>query len=100
MRVTINLAKGSGPGELMQVLQAVEARATPRSHLDPLTMLSAGIHKILALALNKLEELIRQYACQWVCDRADRLNEQRKKLQQTLFARLRITIGSIVVKSS
>jgi hypothetical protein len=100
MRVTINLAKGSGSRELMQVLQAVEAKATQRSHLDPLTLFSAVIHKILALALNKLEKVIRQYACQWVCDRADRLNEKRKKLQQTLFARLRITIGSIVVKSS
>lgn len=100
MRVTINLAKASGPRELVQVLQAVETKATRRSHLDPVTLFSAVIHKILALALNKLEEIIRQYACPWVCERADRLNEKRKKLQQTLLARLRITVGPVVVKPS
>jgi hypothetical protein len=101
MRVTINLAKGSGSRELMQVLQAVEARATRRSHLDPLTMLNVGIHKITALALKTLEVILSKVVD--YCGSSElraTVNKLWKRLLQTLFAGLRITIGLRIVKSS
>lgn len=101
MRVTIKLAKGSGSRELVQVLQAVEARATRRSHLDPLTILSAITDKLLVLTLNALEAILSKVVdyCGSSEQRA-KINKKWKVHLQTLLAGLRITIGLGIVKSS
>ena len=64
MRVTINLAKGSGPRELVEVLSAADAVKPERnSVLDPLDMLTAVVQGALTMALTGLESIIHRGVC-------------------------------------
>jgi len=100
MRVTINLAKGSGRRELVEVLRAADAvKPRRKSILDPVDLLTDVMQGVSTRALKGLERIIHQGVCRFVtCQRGSRLNTQRQKLQQELLAWLRITPGRMAVK--
>jgi hypothetical protein len=100
VRVTINLARGSGQRELVEVLRAADAvKPARRSSLNPLDFLTAVIHVALTQVLKRLEGMIRLSVCSYVtCRRGARLNNRRRELQQELLAWLRITPGRVAVK--
>jgi hypothetical protein len=100
MRVTINLAKGSKPRELVEVLRATEAIKPGRPPtLHPLDLLTAVVNRAVTLALRQLERIVHQYVCSYVThQRGARLNQTRLKLQQELLIWLRIPPGRGAVK--
>jgi hypothetical protein len=100
MRVTINLAKGSGPRELVEVLRATEAVKPSRRHnLDLLDLLNTGVQRGLSLALIGLEKAIHRQVCRWVThQRRARLLQTCRRFHQKLSDWLRITTGRPVVK--
>ena len=100
MRVTINLARGSGRRELVEVLRAADAvKPRRKSILDPVDLLTDVIQGALTRALKGLETIIHQGVCRLVTrQKGVRLNTQRQKLQQELLAWLRITPGRMAVK--
>ena len=100
VRVTINLAKGSGPRELVEVLRAAEVVKPNRRHsLDLLDLLTRGMQRALSLALIGLEKAIHRQVCRWVTlQRGARVRQTCRRFQQQLSDWLRITTGRLVVK--
>ena len=98
--MTINLAKGSGRRELVEVLRAADAvKPRRKSILDPVDLLTDAMQGALTRALKGLERIIHQGVCRVVTSqRGGRLNTQRLKFQQELLAWLRITPGRMAVK--
>jgi|GEM_PF-6848836 len=89
MRVTINLAKGSGPRELVEVLRAAEAvKPTRRSHLDPVSLLTNLVHRIVTLTFNGLEGAIHQRVCGFV-------TRNRHKKLQIRWEKLKARLGLV-----
>ena len=88
MRVTINMAKDSGPRELVEVLRAADAvKPTRHPHLDPVGFLTNLIHRVVTLAFNRLESAIHRRICGFVT------RNRHKKLQvrwEKLKVRLRL----------
>lgn len=100
MRVTINLAKGSGRRELVEVLRAADAVIPRRkSILDPVDLLTDVIQGAVTRALKGLERIIHRRVCRYITrQKGVRLLNRCLKLQQELLAWLRITPGRVAVK--
>ncbi|GIK43875.1 MAG: hypothetical protein BroJett011_77080 [Chloroflexota bacterium] len=100
MHLTINLAKGSGKRELIEVLQAAQAvKPARQNHLNPLNLLTKGVQSGLTLVLNGLHKVIHRQVCRWVtCKRGAQYYSTCRKRQQELNAWLRLTFGRLAVK--
>ena len=100
MRVTINLAKGSGPRELVEVLSAADAVEPARhSVVDPLDILTVVVQGAFTMVLKGLERTVHRGVCRLVTfQRGAELNVRRQRLQRKLLAWLRITPGRVSVK--